>query len=122
VQHVLARRSADFAVVFVLIWIAWTNGSLYLELHGREDGRTRAFVFIQIGILALVAVFAPASVPGATKRRAGVEEGRYSAHATILGDGGSLTIAPSPIGRRAPAAANASSSDLITPWFPWKYL
>ena len=57
-QHVTARRTVVFAVVFALIWIAWTNGSLYLELHGREDGRTRAFVFIQMGILALVAVFA----------------------------------------------------------------
>jgi low temperature requirement protein LtrA len=57
-QHVSARRTLEFAVVFALIWIAWTNGSLYLELHGREDGRTRAFVFIQMGILALVAVFA----------------------------------------------------------------
>src|SRR5579859_1806903 len=57
-QHVSARRAGAFAVVFALTWIAWTNGSLYLELHGREDGRTRAFVFIQIGVLALVAVFA----------------------------------------------------------------
>ena len=36
-----ARAVADFAVVFGLIWTAWVNGSLYLELHGREDGRTR---------------------------------------------------------------------------------
>jgi low temperature requirement protein LtrA len=57
-QHVTARETVAFAVVFALIWIAWTNGSLYLELHGREDGRTRTFVFIQMGILALVAVFA----------------------------------------------------------------
>ena len=57
-QQVSLRRTVAFAVVFALIWIAWTNGSLYLELHGREDGRTRAFVFLQIGLLALVAVFA----------------------------------------------------------------
>ena len=46
-----------FAVVFSMIWLAWINGSLYLELHGREDGRTRSYVFVQIGILALLAVF-----------------------------------------------------------------
>lgn len=46
-----------FIVVFGLIWIAWVNGSLYLELHGREDGRTRTYVFVQMGILALLAVF-----------------------------------------------------------------
>jgi low temperature requirement protein LtrA len=36
--HVSVRGLAEFAVVFALVWIAWTNGSLYLELHGREDG------------------------------------------------------------------------------------
>ena len=51
-------RFIEFAIVFTLIWIAWINGSLYLELHGREDGRTRSFVFVQMGILALIAVFA----------------------------------------------------------------
>jgi low temperature requirement protein LtrA len=63
-QHVSVRRTLEFAVVFALIWIAWTNGSLYLELHGREDGRTRAFVFVQIGILTLVAVFAANATDG----------------------------------------------------------
>jgi len=47
-----------FIVVFALIWIGWVNGSLYLELHGQEDGRTRSYVFVQMGILALLAVFA----------------------------------------------------------------
>jgi low temperature requirement protein LtrA len=47
----------DFIVVFALVWIGWVNGSLYLELHGRDDGRTRSFVFIQMGILLLLAVF-----------------------------------------------------------------
>src|SRR6266487_1627285 len=51
------RRFLEFAVVFGLIWIAWVNGSLYLELHGREDGRTRTIVFAQMGILVLLAVF-----------------------------------------------------------------
>ena len=50
-------RLFDFAVVFSMIVLAWINGSLYLELHGRDDGRTRSYVFVQIGILALLAVF-----------------------------------------------------------------
>jgi low temperature requirement protein LtrA len=49
---------AEFAVVFSMIWIAWFNGSLYVELHGREDGRTRLLVFVQMGLLVLMAVFA----------------------------------------------------------------
>jgi low temperature requirement protein LtrA len=47
----------DFVVVFGLVWIGWVNGSLYLELHGRDDGRTRTYVFIQMAILCLLAVF-----------------------------------------------------------------
>jgi low temperature requirement protein LtrA len=56
-EHVTVRGVAEFAVVFALIWIAWINGSLYLELHGREDGRTRSIVFLQMGILVLLAAF-----------------------------------------------------------------
>ena len=56
-EHVTARAVAEFAVVFSMIWAAWINGSLYLELHGREDGRTRTTVFLQMGILVLLAVF-----------------------------------------------------------------
>jgi low temperature requirement protein LtrA len=56
-EEATAGAFAAFAVVFGLIWIAWVNGSLYLELHGREDGRTRSIVFVQMGILALLAVF-----------------------------------------------------------------
>ena len=40
-----------------MIWIAWINGSLYVELHGQQDGRTRFFVFVQMAILVLLAVF-----------------------------------------------------------------
>jgi low temperature requirement protein LtrA len=47
----------DFVVVFSLAWIGWINGTLYLELHGQQDGRTRSYVFLQMAILALLAVF-----------------------------------------------------------------
>ena len=57
-EHVSVQGFVEFAIVFTLIWIGWVNGSLYLELHGREDGRTRSFVFVQMGFLALLAVFA----------------------------------------------------------------
>jgi low temperature requirement protein LtrA len=62
--HVTVRGLAEFAVVFALIWIAWINGSLYLELHGREDGRTRSIVFVQMGILVLLAVFTAEAADG----------------------------------------------------------
>ncbi|HEX2680708.1 MAG TPA: low temperature requirement protein A, partial [Candidatus Dormibacteraeota bacterium] len=56
--HVSAAGLVEFTLVFSLTWNAWTNGTLYLELHGRDDGRTRTYVFLQIGILAILAVFA----------------------------------------------------------------
>jgi low temperature requirement protein LtrA len=63
-EHVSARGVVEFAVVFALIWIAWINGSLYLELHGRQDGRTRSIVFVQMGILVLLAVFTADATDG----------------------------------------------------------
>ena len=57
-QHLTGRGILEFAIVFGMIWIAWINGSLYVELHGRQDGRTRLFVFVEMAILALLAVFA----------------------------------------------------------------
>ena len=56
--HLSANGLFEFAVVFSLTWIAWANGSLYLELHGGLDGRTRTYFFLQIGILAILAVYA----------------------------------------------------------------
>ncbi|MBT8197995.1 MAG: low temperature requirement protein A [Acidimicrobiia bacterium] len=60
--HTLAKDVSwqgvgEFAAVFGLIWLAWLNGTTYYELHGREEGRTRTFVFIQMLLLALLAVF-----------------------------------------------------------------
>ena len=48
----------DFAIVFGLIWLAWANGSLYHELHGGEDGRSRSFIFGQMLLLVSLAVYA----------------------------------------------------------------
>jgi len=56
-QSISLRSFVEFAILFTMIWFAWFNGSLYIELHGREDGRTRLQVFFQMGILALLAVF-----------------------------------------------------------------
>jgi len=63
-EHVTARGFIEFAVVFGFIWAAWVNGTLYLELHGREDGRTRTAVFLQMGVLVLLAVFAADATGG----------------------------------------------------------
>jgi low temperature requirement protein LtrA len=59
-----ARGILDFAIIFGLIWFAWINGSLYVELHGGEDGRTRNIVFAQMCILVLLAVFTAGAAAG----------------------------------------------------------
>jgi low temperature requirement protein LtrA len=48
----------DFGVLFVIVWWAWLNGSLYHELHGNDDIRTRVFTFLQMFAVAGMAVFA----------------------------------------------------------------
>lgn len=55
--HVGWAGLRDFAVVFGLIWLAWFNGTLWHELHGREDGKSRSYIFVQMGLIALLAVF-----------------------------------------------------------------
>ena len=62
--HVSAASLFEFTVVFSLTWIAWANGSVYLELHGRLDGRTRTYFFLQIGILAILAAYAADAADG----------------------------------------------------------
>jgi low temperature requirement protein LtrA len=49
----------QFAVVFALVWIAWLNGSLHHELHGREDARARNTFLLQILVLAAIGAFIP---------------------------------------------------------------
>ena len=62
IAHTLAEDVSwsgvlDFVVVFGLIWIGWFNGAQFHELHGRDDGRNRSFIFLQMGILTVLAVF-----------------------------------------------------------------
>jgi low temperature requirement protein LtrA len=49
----------EFTVIFTLVWIAWANGSLHHELHGREDARARSTFLLQIMVLAAMGAFIP---------------------------------------------------------------
>jgi len=53
------RGLGEFAVVFTLVWIAWANGSLHHELHGRDDARARSTFLLQILVLAAMGAFIP---------------------------------------------------------------
>jgi low temperature requirement protein LtrA len=57
--HLTARGLAEFAAVFTLVWIAWFNGTLHHELHGREDARGRIMFLVQILALVRIGAFIP---------------------------------------------------------------
>lgn len=56
-ENLTWRGVGEFAVIFGMIWLAWLNGTVYHDLHGREDGRSRTYIFLQMGILAVLAVY-----------------------------------------------------------------
>ena len=58
--HALSGHTdlAGYAFLFVVVWWAWLNGTLYHDLHGNNDIRTRVFTFLQMFSVASMAVFA----------------------------------------------------------------
>ncbi len=56
--HVDLAGLAGYAFLFVIVWWAWLNGTMYHELHGSNDIRTRVFTFLQMFTVASMAVFA----------------------------------------------------------------
>ena len=57
VAHLSWATVLQFAIVFSLVHVAWVNGTLFHDLHGREDGRNRGIIFLQMALLVLLAVF-----------------------------------------------------------------
>ena len=57
--HLTWPGIGEFAAVFTLVWIAWLNGTLHHELHGREDARARSTFLLQILVLAAMGAFIP---------------------------------------------------------------
>jgi low temperature requirement protein LtrA len=44
--HVDLVGLVGYAFLFVVVWWAWLNGTLYHDLHGNNDIRTRVFTFL----------------------------------------------------------------------------
>src|SRR5690348_476541 len=57
--HLTWGGLGEFVVVFTLVWIAWFNGSLHHELHGRDDARARNTFLLQILVLVAMGAFIP---------------------------------------------------------------
>jgi low temperature requirement protein LtrA len=54
-EHLTWEGVGDFAALFGLVWLAWMNGTLMHDLHGRDDVGSRARVFAQILVLTVMA-------------------------------------------------------------------
>ncbi len=74
--HLTARGLGEFAAVFTLVWIAWFNGTLHHELHGREDARGRIMFLLQILVLVRLGALIPEA--GSARGRA------FAADAAVL--------------------------------------
>ncbi len=48
----------EFALLFLIVWWAWLNGSLYHENHGSDDFRARVLTFLQMFAVVAMAIFA----------------------------------------------------------------
>jgi low temperature requirement protein LtrA len=59
--HPDGRGVRSFVVVFTLVWYTWLNGTLYHDLHGSDDGRSRTYMFVQMLLVALMSVYAGAA-------------------------------------------------------------
>jgi low temperature requirement protein LtrA len=59
--QITGRGLVEYAAVFTLIWIAWVNGSLYHDLHGRDDVRGRVVLLVQILVLVALGACIPAA-------------------------------------------------------------
>jgi low temperature requirement protein LtrA len=57
-EHITPAGVGGFAFLFIMVWLAWLNGTLYHDLHGNNDIRTRVFTFLQMFTVAAMAVFA----------------------------------------------------------------
>jgi low temperature requirement protein LtrA len=60
--HISSAGVLNFAFLFTFVWWAWINGringTMYYDLHGNNDLRTRVFTFMQMLTVASMAVFA----------------------------------------------------------------
>jgi low temperature requirement protein LtrA len=58
-QDLTAAGIGQFVAVFAIVWIAWFNGTLHHELHGRDDVRARNTFLAQILLLVPLGAFIP---------------------------------------------------------------
>lgn len=56
--HMNLAALGESCLLFIVVWWAWLNGSLYHENHGSDDFRARILTFLQMFAVVAMAVFA----------------------------------------------------------------
>ena len=56
--HPDVKGFATYAFLFTMVWWVWANGTMYHDLHGSDDIRTRFFTFLQMIAVGAMAAFA----------------------------------------------------------------
>ena len=56
--HLDLKHIGQFIFLFSIVWWSWLNGTVYHDVHGNNDIRTRVFTFLQMFAVAGMAVFA----------------------------------------------------------------
>jgi low temperature requirement protein LtrA len=57
-SHINWEGLFSYIFLFVIVWWAWLNGTIYHDIHGNDDIRTRVFTFLQMLTVVAMAVFA----------------------------------------------------------------
>ncbi|KAA3643182.1 MAG: low temperature requirement protein A [Chloroflexi bacterium] len=57
-SHIGWVELGRFVFLFVIVWWAWLNGTVYHDIHGNNDVRTRVLTFLQMFTVVAMAVFA----------------------------------------------------------------
>jgi low temperature requirement protein LtrA len=65
-SHIGWDALGRFAFLFVIVWWAWLNGSIYHDIHGNNDIRTRVFTFLQMFTVVSMAIFAHDAIGGSS--------------------------------------------------------
>lgn len=56
--HMTSQGLRHFIFLFTIVWWAWFNGTIYHDLHGNNDLRTRILTFLQMLAIVPMAIYA----------------------------------------------------------------
>ena len=73
----------EFVFLFTIVWWGWFNGTIYHDLHGNNDLRTRVFTFLQMLAVVSMAIYAKDAI-GKTSKEFAFSYAAFQLILTIL--------------------------------------